>query len=100
MRTKFCPVGPKSQEERITQPSSISASPASFVRQERMRRAARLLRSHSHLPLKEIVTMTGFDDPNYFAKVFRRYFGVSPTEFRTADLTSIEKMPTAGPSLG
>lgn len=64
--------------------ASEGISPASFVRQERMRRAARLLGSHSHLALKEIAMMTGFDDPNYFAKVFRRFFGTSPTEFRTA----------------
>ena len=25
-------------------------------------------------------------DPNYFAKVFRRYYGASPTEFRTSGM--------------
>ena len=30
--------------------------------------------------------MCGFEDPNYFAKVFRRGFGVSPTEFRTTGM--------------
>jgi AraC-like DNA-binding protein len=67
--------------------ASEGISPASYVRQERMRRAARLLGSHSHLPLKEIAMISGFEDPNYFAKVFRRFFGMSPTEFRTADRT-------------
>lgn len=67
--------------------ASEGISPASFVRQERMRRAARLLTSHSHLALKEIAIMTGFEDPNYFAKVFRRFFGTSPTEFRAAGIT-------------
>lgn len=62
--------------------ASEGIPPASFVRQERMRRAARLLTSHSHLAMKEIAMMTGFDDPNYFAKVFRRFFGTCPTEFR------------------
>ncbi len=65
--------------------------PAGFVLQERMRRAARLLTSHSHLPVKEISVMTGFADPNYFAKVFRRYFGASPSDFRTAGV-----FPTKG----
>ena len=32
--------------------------------------------------------MCGFDDSNYFAKVFRRGFGVSPTEFRTTGMYS------------
>ena len=56
--------------------------PGEFVLQERMRRAARLLTDHSLLPIKQIAAMTGFADPNYFAKVFRRYFGTNPTDFR------------------
>src|SRR5712691_7829338 len=60
--------------------------PAAFVLQERMRRAARLLTSHSLLPIKEIANLCGFDEPNYFAKVFRRFFGTSPTEFRTTGM--------------
>ena len=39
-----------------------------------------------HLPVKDISGMCGFEDPNYFAKVFRRGFGVSPTEFRTTGM--------------
>lgn len=62
--------------------------PAEYVLHERMRHAARLLTSHSHLPVKEISVLTGFDDPNYFAKVFRRFFGTSPTEFRTTGMYS------------
>jgi AraC-like DNA-binding protein len=26
--------------------------------------------------------MSGFDDPNYFAKAFRRAFAASPSEYR------------------
>lgn len=62
--------------------------PAEYVLQERMRHAARLLSSHAHLPVKEIALLTGFDEPNYFAKVFRRFFGTSPTEFRTTGMYS------------
>ena len=40
------------------------------------------------LPVKEVAIMSGFEDPNYFAKVFRRYFGASPTEFRTTGMYS------------
>lgn len=56
--------------------------PGGFVLQERMRRAARLLTGHSVLPIKQISALSGFADPNYFAKVFQRYFGTSPTVFR------------------
>ena len=66
--------------------ASEGLPPAAFVLQERMRRAARLLTSHSLLPIKEIANLCGIDEPNYFAKVFRRFFGTSPTEFRTTGM--------------
>jgi AraC-like DNA-binding protein len=67
--------------------ASEGVAPAEFVLHERMRRAARLLSSHALLPVKEISILAGFSDPNYFAKVFRRYFGTSPTEFRTMGMS-------------
>lgn len=60
--------------------------PAEFVLQERMRRAAKLLATQPVRPVKEIAAQVGIDDPNYFAKVFRRVFGASPTEFRTTGM--------------
>lgn len=70
--------------------------PGEYVLQERMRRAARLLSSHSLLPVKEIANLTGFEEPNYFAKVFRRFFGTSPTEFRTTGMYSTANRIVAG----
>ena len=59
--------------------------PAEFVIQERMRRAARLL-VNATLSVKEIAVACGFDDPNYFAKAFRRTYGTSPSQFRTTGM--------------
>jgi AraC-like DNA-binding protein len=67
---------------------SVGVPPGEFVLQERMRRAARLLSGHSLLSVKQIADLTGFEEPNYFAKVFRRFFGTSPTEFRTTGMYS------------
>jgi transcriptional regulator GlxA family with amidase domain len=61
--------------------------PAEYVLNERMRRAARLLVS-GQANIKQISGDCGFDDPNYFAKAFRRTFGASPTEFRTTGMYS------------
>ncbi|MGV0820293.1 helix-turn-helix domain-containing protein [Martelella sp. AMO21009] len=47
----------------------------------------RLLASGDHT-VKEVAGMSGFTDPNYYAKVFRRYFRVSPTEFRKIGLAA------------
>ena len=33
--------------------------------------------------IKDIGKAVGYGDSNYFTKVFRRYTGVSPTEYRT-----------------
>ena len=30
--------------------------------------------------------MSGFEDANYFSKVFRRIYGINPTEFRTTGM--------------
>ena len=58
-----------------------------------MRRAASLLASDASVSVKDVAVLVGFDDPNYFAKVFRRVFGTSPTEFRT---TGMYATPAAG----
>ena len=66
--------------------TQTGTGPAGFVLQERMRRAVRLLTGHAALPIKQISALAGFADPNYFAKVFQRYFGTSPTTFRAANI--------------
>jgi AraC-like DNA-binding protein len=65
--------------------SCEGVSPASFVLSERMRRAASLLVS-GETSVKQVSLDCGFEDPNYFAKAFRRSFGASPTEFRTTGM--------------
>jgi AraC-like DNA-binding protein len=67
--------------------------PAEFVLQERMRRAAKLLTTNPDIPVKEISAMIGLDDANYFSKVFRRVFGISPTEFRTTGMYASVSSP-------
>jgi AraC-like DNA-binding protein len=60
--------------------------PGEFVLQQRMQRATRLLTKTANLPVKEVAVMSGFDDANYFSKVFRRIYGINPTEFRTTGM--------------
>ena len=61
-------------------------APAQYVLQERMKRAARLLLANRDVPVKEIAALCGISDNNYFAKVFRRTYGISPTDFRTTGM--------------
>ncbi|NLS03674.1 AraC family transcriptional regulator [Rhizobium sp. P32RR-XVIII] len=60
--------------------------PAEYVLQQRLQRATKLLTKADFLPVKEVSIMCGFDDPNYFSKVFRRVYGITPTEFRTTGM--------------
>ena len=41
------------------------------------------------LSIEEIAVACGFHNANYFAKVFRKYTGKSPTEFRKSDNSPI-----------
>jgi AraC-like DNA-binding protein len=62
--------------------------PAEYVLERRLDSAARLLVRGAAQSVKEIAILTGFADPNYFAKAFRRRYGLSPTEFRTTGMYS------------
>ncbi|WP_050898834.1 AraC family transcriptional regulator [Allomesorhizobium alhagi] len=66
--------------------ASEGMPPAEFVMRRRLQRATKLLTKTADLSVKEVAIMSGFEDPNYFAKVFRRFFGASPTEFRTTGM--------------
>jgi AraC-like DNA-binding protein len=68
--------------------ASEGMPPAEFVLRKRLQRATKLLTKSAHLSVKEVASMSGFEDPNYFAKVFRRFFGTNPTEFRTTGMYS------------
>ena len=56
-------------------------SPADYVRLIRMQCAARMLKEGEY-SITEIADKTGFCDAKYFREVFRKHFGVSPSEYR------------------
>ena len=51
-----------------------------FIRIIRLKRAAELLQE-GELRINEISDRVGFQSPSYFAKIFQKQFGVTPTEF-------------------
>lgn len=53
----------------------------SFITETKMRVAVRKLQS-SRESVKEISMYCGFDDPGYFCKVFKKFYGATPAEFR------------------
>lgn len=63
--------------------SSTSLSPHQFILQWRIRRAGDLLRS-SDSRIFDVAMACGFKTQQHFARLFRRNFGVNPTEYRNS----------------
>jgi RNA polymerase sigma factor (sigma-70 family) len=61
---------------------SFGLSPSDFVRERRVREAARLLKS-SGLPLAEIARRVGFLSQSHLTQVFRSVMGTTPAGFRS-----------------
>ncbi|MDO4195887.1 MAG: response regulator [Prevotellaceae bacterium] len=59
--------------------SLMNMSMGDYIRKKRLDYACQLLReTHS---VAETAYKSGFADPNYFSKVFKKFMGVSPTEY-------------------
>ena len=56
-------------------------SPNDFIRLQRLKKAADLLRQNRY-PIAEVAFMTGFPDTKYFATVFKRQFGCTPSAYK------------------
>ncbi|MCL6442857.1 MAG: helix-turn-helix transcriptional regulator [Alicyclobacillus sp.] len=59
----------------------LHETPIQYVLKTRVKQAAELL-IETEYSISEISRMTGFSNPNYFAKVFRKFMGQAPREFR------------------
>ncbi len=57
----------------------LDSSPHQFITMIKMEKAAELLRSGNQ-QVSEVAYATGFNDPAYFSRVFKKYFGVSPRD--------------------
>ncbi len=55
-------------------------SPNDYIRLQRLKRAADLLKQRRYT-IVEIAVMTGFSDTKYFATVFKKQFGVTPSAY-------------------
>ncbi len=61
--------------------AAYGMTPQRYLLDVRIRRACAMLRD-SVLPVTEIALRCGFGDPNYFSRIFRKYTGNSPSEYR------------------
>ncbi|WP_010133917.1 two-component regulator propeller domain-containing protein [Ochrovirga pacifica] len=65
-------------------------SSSEFIRSIRLKRAVQLLET-SDLSVKEIMYMTGFNSPSYFAKCFKKQFEMTPSEYISKNNIDIKK---------
>lgn len=61
--------------------SETGMSPITYINKVRAEKAAVFLRT-TDLPVSEIALLVGFNDSNYFSKIFKKYMGMTPREHR------------------
>ncbi|MFF9841090.1 AraC family transcriptional regulator [Streptomyces sp. NPDC013740] len=61
--------------------AALGRTPAGLLREARTQEAQRLL-ARTDLSVRQVAARTGFDDPAYFSRFFRRETGMSPGAFR------------------
>lgn len=60
---------------------SVGISPLNYINEFRLKKALPLLRKQE-LNVSEIAMEVGFDDMNHFGRLFKKYYGTTPTEMR------------------
>ena len=63
-------------------------SPVELIRNLRLEKAAKLLRQNKSY-ISEVAYISGFTEVSYFRKIFKDFFGVSPSEFAKGVLPTI-----------
>ena len=61
--------------------SMLGISPVDFIKDIRVKRAVQLIDS-GITSLTEVAYKCGFNDPNYFAKCFKKQTGITPSEYK------------------
>ncbi len=61
--------------------SIVGVPPTEYLNDVRLQQARRLIRD-ARLSIKEVAATVGIRDANYFARLFRKRFGITPTAYR------------------
>ena len=78
--TEGCAVVSAGESKRVVR-ATVDTTPIRYLRQYRIRQAARLL-CHTEERISNIASRCGFQDMSYFTKSFREQLGCTPTEYR------------------
>lgn len=69
--------------------SEIGVSPHQYILQKRVRHARAYLLDDK--PIAEVAQASGFTDPHYFSRVFKKHTGMTPSEYRVSAKKSTEE---------
>ena len=58
------------------------ATPVSFLIEKRLE-LAKMLLAETNLPIHQIAPKCGYEDPNYFSRLFREKYALSPQQYRS-----------------
>jgi len=66
-------------------------TPYKVIQQYRLEASCRTLRDETqrHKSVTDIALESGFADPTHFSRLFRHRFGMTPTEFRSTDSSTM-----------
>lgn len=59
-------------------------TPNDYIKSLRMERAIELLKNDT-MTIAQVAYETGFEDPYYFSKSFKSYYGISPSQYRKGE---------------
>lgn len=62
--------------------ATTGKSAVRMIQNLRLSRAEQLLTQYRYLRISEIAFACGFDDPDYFSRLFSKQFGMTPSHFR------------------
>ena len=71
-------------------------TPGAQITRLRMMRAEELLRNTT-IPVRQVAYDVGYGDEFYFSRIFRRYYGVSPRQFREKECDALRSFNARNP---
>lgn len=74
--------------------SLTGMSPRDFMIKHKLKQAMILLKQNRELSIKEISNTVGFSTPNYFCRLFKEQFNISPNQFRLKVQEKKDNNPT------
>lgn len=63
---------------------AFNMTPVQVIREHKLEYAKHLLMTRPYMKMTDIIEATGFTNLSYFSTVFKKTYGVSPTEYRNS----------------